>query len=194
MKMLNRHQVAPKTIGEVGCGAGEVVRQLQLKMDPECKFYGYDISPQAIALAKPRENARLHFELADVCTAATPPFDLMLILEVVDHIEDYFGFLRALKPKSIFKLFHFSLDLSVQNAIRSGALLRQRDVYVHIQYFNKETMLRTLQETGYEILDYFYTPYGIRFAGGRAGRWLLKPLRWLFFKINQDLAVRVLGG
>ena len=193
MKMLDRHHVAPKTIGEVGCGAGEVLRQLQLKMRPECNFFGYDISPQAIEMSKSRENDRLHFAVADVCTAATPPFDLMLILEVVDHVEDYFGFLRALKPKSTYKLFHFSLDLSVQNAIRSGALLKQRDVYVHLHYFNKETMLRTLEETGYEILDYFYTPFGIRFSGGGVGK-LIKPLRWLLFHIHQDFAVRVLGG
>ena len=194
MKMLDRHHIAPTTIGEVGCGAGEVLRQVQLKMRPECNFFGYDISPQAIEMSKSRENDRLHFAIADVCTAATPPLDLLLILEVVDHVEDYFGFLRALKPKSTYKLFHLSLDLSVQNAIRSGALLKQRDVYVHLHYFSKETMLRTLEETDYEILDYFYTPYGIRFARGRFGRWVLKPLRWLLFQINKDFAVRLLGG
>ena len=118
-------------------------------------------------------NDRLHCELADVCAIETPPFDLMLILEVVDHVEDYFSFLRTLKSRSTYKLFHFSLDLSVQNALRKGALLKQRDVSVHLHYFNKETILRTLEETGYEIVDHFYTPFGIKFAGrgGRGSGW-----------------------
>src|SRR4029450_5264820 len=60
--------------------------------------------------------------LADVAAIATPPFPLMLILEVVAHVEDYFSFLRTLKSRSTYKLFHFSLDLSVQNALRKGAL------------------------------------------------------------------------
>ena len=194
MKMLDRHGIAPESIGEVGCGAGEVLRQLQLRMPPDREFYGYDIAPQAIEMCRERENDRLHFELADVCAIETPPFDLMLILEVVDHVEDYFSFLRALKSRSTYKLFHFSLDLSVQNALRKGALLKQRDVYVHLHYFNKETILKTLEETGYEVVDHFYTPFGVRFAGGGAGNWVLRSLRRSFFKVDQDLAVRVLGG
>ena len=194
MKMLNRHELAPTSIGEVGCGAGEVLRQLQLRMSRECEFFGWDIAPDAIEMSKPKQNARLAFELADVCEIETPPLDLMLILEVVDHIEDYFSFLRDLISRSTHKLFHFSLDLSVQNALRSGALLNQRDAYVHLHYFNKETVLRTLEETGYEIIDYFYTPFGIRFTGGLFNRWVVKPLRRSFFAMNQDLAVRLLGG
>jgi SAM-dependent methyltransferase len=120
MKMLDRHNLLPKTVGEVGCGAGEVLRQLQLRMPPDCEFIGYDIAPQAIEMCKERENDRLHCELADVCAIETPPFDLMLILEVVDHVEDYFSFLRTLKSRSTYKLFHFSLDLSVQNALRKA--------------------------------------------------------------------------
>lgn len=194
LKMLDRHHLAPKTIGEVGCGAGEVLRQLQLRMDTDCDFRGWDIAPAAIERSKPKENDRLHFELADVCAIETPPLDLMLVLEVVDHVEDYFSFLRCLQSRSTYKLFHLSLDLSVQNALRSGALLRQRDVYVHLHYFNKETVLRTLEETGFEIIDYFYTPYGIRFPGGSFNRWVMSPLRRLMFRLTPDLAVRVLGG
>jgi len=174
LKMLRRRDLAPRTVGEVGCGAGEVLRQLQLKMDPNCEFRGYDISPQAIAMAAGKENSRLHFENVDACRMATPFFDLLLVLEVVDHVEDYFGFLRALKYKSEYKLFHCSLDLSVQNAIRPGALLKLRDTLVHLHYFNKETMLRTLQDTGYEVIDCFYTPYAMNFSQGFIGK-LVKP-------------------
>jgi SAM-dependent methyltransferase len=192
LKMLDRHKLEPKAIGEVGCGVGEVLRHLQLRMPADREFWGWDSAPHAIDVAKPKENDRLHFELADVLDIDTPPLDLMLVLEVVDHIEDYFTFLRQLKERSRYQLFHFSLDLSVQNALRSRARLEQRDTYVHLHYFNKETMLRTLEETGYDVLDYVYTPFGVQFADGR-GRFV-KPFRQLFFRINPDFAVRVLGG
>ena len=48
--------------------------------------------------------------------------------------------------------------------------------------------------TGYELVDHFYTPFGIKFAGGGARKWVIRPLRWSFFKVNEDLAVRILGG
>ena len=66
MRMLARNSLAPQTICEVGCGTGEVLKQLQGKMDASCIFWGYNISPQAIELTKSRANERLHFKLADL--------------------------------------------------------------------------------------------------------------------------------
>jgi ubiquinone/menaquinone biosynthesis C-methylase UbiE len=65
MRMLNRHKISTKTICEVGCGAGEVLKQLQQRLDKECDFLGCDVSPQAIALCSSRANDKLHFELGD---------------------------------------------------------------------------------------------------------------------------------
>ena len=117
----------------------------------------------------------------------------MLVLEVVDHVEDYFGFLRTLKQKSKWKIFHFSLDFSVKNAVLKGALLKEREKLVHLHHFNKETALRTLHDTGYEVVDWFYTPFAVNFTKGPIEK-LVKPFRWMSFQINQDLAVRFLGG
>src|SRR5262245_13129808 len=55
-RFLKKKQLNPKTIHEVGCGAGEVLRQLQLKMDSSCQFWGCDVAPPAIEMAKKREN------------------------------------------------------------------------------------------------------------------------------------------
>src|SRR3984893_11632916 len=125
LRMLNRHQIAPYSIGEVGCGAGEVLRQLQLNMDPSCVFSGYDISPQAIELAQGRENQQLHCKLADILQDSDAYFDLLLILDVVEHVEDYFAFLRDLRGLARDKIFNFPLDLSVQALIRNDGLLKR---------------------------------------------------------------------
>jgi hypothetical protein len=189
-RFLKRKQLDPRTICEVGCGAGEVLRQLQLKMDPECRFWGYDVAPPAIELAKQRENERLSFELADFGAIQTPRHDLLLILEVVDHVEDYIGFLRMLKTKADLKLFSFSLDISAQSALRKGAFAQRRNVHSHLHHFNKETAISSLEYAGYEIIDSFYPS---NFANSQLAK-LAKPIRQLSFGMAPDLTVRLFGG
>ena len=92
LRMINRHKIVPRTICEVGCGAGEVLKQLQHRLDKECYFLGCDISPQAIELCRSRANERLHFELGDVTKISERFFDVILVLDVIEHLEDYFHF------------------------------------------------------------------------------------------------------
>ena len=188
--MLKKNGLCPKTICDVGCGAGEVLRQLQLKMSDQCRFWGFDVAPDAIRMAKERENKRLQFDTADLGVIDTPRFDLMLALEVVDHVEDYLGFLRMLKPRSEWKIFSFSLDISVQAVLRKGALSQRRVVHCHRHHFSTEIVLLALQETGYQVVDWCY--YYPQFEAGLAR--LARPIRALAFQIDQDLAVRFFGG
>ena len=193
LRMLRKNHLAPKTVCDVGCGAGEVLRQLQEHLDGECMFWGYDISPQAVELAKSRANERLQFKLTDFMEDKDNFFDLILVLDVIEHLEDYFSFLGQLKLKSRYKIFHIPLDLSVQTLFRKRALIKRREMYAHIHYFTKETALHTLRDTGYEVLDYFYTPRSIEFAS-EPGEKILKLPRKLFFTIHRDFAARLLGG
>lgn len=193
LRMLARHHLSPQTIGEVGCGAGEVLRQLQVRMDPACELWGYDISPYALELCQSRANARLHFKLADLSQEPDTSFDLLLVLDVLEHLEDYFSFLRALQPKARYKILHIPLDLSVQTVLRKNALLKRRDLHAHLHYFTKETALRTLEDTGYRVLDTFYTPRSNDLGTGRVQK-ILNPARRSLFALNADWAVRLLGG
>ena len=189
-RFLERKQLQPATIGEVGCGAGEVLRQLQMKMDPQCQFWGYDVAPPAIGLARQRQNERLTFEVADFGAIDTPRFDLLLALEVVDHVEDYIGFLRMLKGKADWKLFSFSLDISAQSAIREGAFTQRRKDHSHLHHFSKETALGSLEYAGFEIVDYFYPS---NLALSRLAK-LARPVRKVAFGLAPDLTVRLFGG
>lgn len=189
-RLLQQKRLSPQTIAEVGCGAGEVLRQLQLKMDPACRFWGCDVAPAAIELARQRENERLSFEVCDFPAVDTPHTDLLLVLEVIDHVEDYLGFLRAIRSRAEWKLFSFSLDISMQSALREGALLRRKEVHSHIHHFNKELALAALRDTGYEIVHHEYPPM---FAYSRLAK-LAKPVRQIAFKLNPDLTARAFGG
>ena len=193
LRMLERNHLAPKTICEIGCGAGEVLNQLQKKLDSACEFWGYEVSPQAFELSKSRTNDRLHFRLRELGDDEGVHFDLVLVLDVIEHLEDYFSFLRKLKLNGDYKIFHFPLDLSVQTVLRKNGLMKRRNMYSHLHYFTKDIAIQTLLEADYEVLDYFYTPRSIDLGDDLIQK-ILKVPRKVSFAINQDLAVRVLGG
>jgi len=193
LRMLRKNNLSPKSICEVGCGAGEVLKLLQEKMDNDCSFWGYEISPHALKLCETKANEKLHFKLADVSQEEGAFFDMILVLDVIEHVEDYYGFLKGLQPKSELKMFHFPLDLSVQAVARRRGLLTRRELFGHIQYFTKETALETLKDVGYELLDYFYTPRCIELAKQMIQKIAILP-RKICFAIHADLAVRFLGG
>ena len=191
-RMLNRHNLQPRTVCDVGCGVGEVLRQLQLRMDPACCFRGYDIAAAAISMAKSRENERLKFELADFAAVETPRFDLLVMTEVVDHIEDYFRFLRLLRDRAEWKLFSFSLDFSAESSMRPEVLSHWRGSLSHLHHFNQPIVMDLLRSTGYDVVDYCYAPWSYRplhFATR-----LLRMSRRLVFAMNPDLAARIFIG
>jgi SAM-dependent methyltransferase len=192
-RMLRKNGITPVTVCDVGCGAGEVLRQLQKTLGNDSKLFGYDISPQAIEIAQGRANERLHFSLADFCSVQGAWFDLLLALDVIEHVEDYYGFLRQLKAKARYKIFHIPLDLSVQTVFRKDGLLKRRHLHDHLHFFSKETALQALQDAGYEVLDHFYTARAID-LGDALGQRILRVPRKLCFAFHNDLTARLLGG
>jgi cyclopropane fatty-acyl-phospholipid synthase-like methyltransferase len=186
-QMLERHQLEPQTICEVGCGVGEVLRLLQTQMSDSCTFWGYDISPQAIEMANERANERLHFKLTDIADEDNAFFDLILVLDVIEHLEDYFTFLRNVKPRSRYKLFQIPLEVSVQGVLRGKIFVRNRNLYGHLHHFTKETVIRTLEDVGYEVIDYSYANEVFQTKLARLSRKLL-------YTVHQDWAARILGG
>jgi SAM-dependent methyltransferase len=159
LRLMARNHLAPRAICEVGCGAGEILRLLQRRLDTSCQFYGYEISPQAFAMARKRANSRLTFKLGDIRDDPGRRFDLILVMDVLEHMENYFDLLRAIQPMSQYTIFHIPLDISVRSVL-SGELAAYRQTHGHIHYFTRELALRTLSDAGYEVLDWLYTKEG----------------------------------
>ena len=194
LRMVKRQNLAPKTVCDVGCGVGAVLTELQPHLPSDCHCWGYDVSPDAIARCNGRVNERLRFSVRDIRRDECDVFfDLLLILDVFEHVEDYVGFVRDVRSKGKYKLFHIPLDLSVQAVARREGLLRRRDKFAHLHYFTKETALRTLTDVGYKLVDYFYTPRCID-LGDLMIQKIARLPRKICFTVSQDLTVRVLGG
>jgi SAM-dependent methyltransferase len=194
--MIGRNRLTPGTVCEVGCGAGEILVQLQRLLPATTDFYGYEISPQAHALCLPRANAHVRFRLGNITNDHAEKFDLLLVIDVFEHVSDYLGFLRELKRSAGKFIFHIPLDLSISAVLRAGSFLKVRRDVGHLHYFNRETAIATLEDCGYRLLDAQLTAGALEVSGRYGGvRTRLANLpRWVVGSISPSWAARLFGG
>lgn len=158
LEILRRNAIVPRSLCDVGCGAGQILVELQDGLGREVEMVGYDISPQAIALCAGKENASLTFRQCDFLTEEEAKFDVLLLLDVFEHVPDYLDFLKRLRGRARWFVFHIPLDLNVQALLQgSRPMLDMRRRYGHLHYFTAETALATLADCGFKVRDSFYT-------------------------------------
>jgi SAM-dependent methyltransferase len=195
LKMMRRNKLQPNSVAEFGCGAGEILKKLQESMPATVRFEGFEVSPQAIELTRSRENDQLKFFLKDLSSIpGNRGYDLSLMIDVFEHVEDFYGFLKVARDKAKQIIFHIPLDLSVQSVWRGYPLMRKRKNSGHIHYFTKDTALAALTDSGYEITDWFYTGSYIDLPVKTRASKLVKIPRRILYSINPDFGVRLLGG
>ncbi len=192
LRILRQNNIVPNSIVEVGCGAGEILNQLYAALPDHVSFTGYDISIDAIKLAQQREKERLQFKHEDFLQADTV-YDVLLLIDVFEHVDDYRGFLRACKNRANYTIFHIPLDISVHYILRNKLMLKRKNVG-HLHFFTKDTALATLTDSGYEIIDFFYTKDSIELPRKTMKSKLAVLPRKLLYKANKDMAAKLLGG
>lgn len=194
MKMLRRHSRVPRSVTEVGCGAGGVLAELQRELPPTTEFLGHDIAAAAIQMAQPLANPKLRFVQGDFLTALMPPADLLLALDVVEHIDDHRGFLRALCPRAAAHIIQLPLDLSLLSQLQPKRLRWARESVGHLHFFTKHTALRLLRETGYTVVDWFFTAVELDLPPPEGQQQRLREWRRIGRRFCPGLTARVLGG
>jgi len=188
-RMLARHPgFTSRTVCEIGCGAGGILSELQ-KALPNATFTGYEISPQAHAMSARYANSTCRFILGDAF-ADSEFYDLVLVMDVVEHIEDCFSFMRQAKHKGNLKLYHIPLDANAQKILRGS---NEWDVCGHIHIFTIETALRSVEHTGHRVIDWILTDGAIAKPLSMLSR-LANALRRPLAKLNPKFAARLLGG
>jgi SAM-dependent methyltransferase len=193
--LLKQNNLNVSDVIEVGCGAGENLVELAKLLPSIKKLTGYDISPQAIELAQKKISDRISFFNEDPAINPSVSTDLLLVIDVLEHIDDFYGFLRKLKTKSEHFVFHIPLDLSCRTILKPHVLLQQRQSVGHIHYFSKDLAEWALQDTGYEIVDWVYTRPVVDIEPARSfKRWVKKILRNLSFAVNKEWSVKRWGG
>lgn len=192
--LYKKNKLRPNSVIEVGCGAGEILKIISEKDLKVELLAGYDISPQAISLAKIKENEKLHFFNKDFTKEALK-CNLLLVIDVVEHVDDYYGFLRKLLNKSDYFIFHIPLDLSCRTILKPHVLLQHRNSVGHIHYFTEEMVLWFLRDVGYEIIDWHFTKPVIDFKKVSTIKANIKKiLRNVSYRISPSLSSKLWGG
>jgi SAM-dependent methyltransferase len=193
--LLAKNNISPVTLTEVGCGSGMILHHLT-KLLPSIKTGdGFDISPFAISKARTINNPALHFHENSFPPAGHQSYDLVLMQDVIEHVDDYYTFLRTLRNSGRHFVFHIPLDLSCRMLLKPHILKQARDSVGHIHYFSKEMVLWALADTGYTIIDWFFTkPLTDTSPSPSVFRWMKKQLRKLSFALHPELSVDLWGG
>jgi SAM-dependent methyltransferase len=191
VRMLARHpEVQPNSICEIGCGAGGILSELSRRLPEHVIFTGYEISPQAHAISERFASIRCKYILGDAF--ADPSFyDLVLVMDVVEHVEDCFTFLRRTKQKGQLKLYHIPLDAHASAVLRG---VNGWDSVGHLHLFTIETALKSVEYTGHHVIDWILTDGAIAGQNNSMKTRLANLARLTVTRISATLTARLLGG
>jgi len=189
--LLREQDRLPSRLCDIGCGTGGVIAALQSEF-PSVAMVGYEISPQAAALARTR-HPTTDIREQDVFLSGEH-FDLVMLIDVFEHVEDYIGFLRRAALMADQLLLHIPLDMSVVNVWRDGRLIAKRGDVGHLHYFSEMTALATLELAGLEVVASRFTSIEAEVRQTRGKERVLQQAMRAGYRVNASWTARILGG
>jgi len=193
IKLLERNSISFKTVSEIGCGSGEILVQLESELPEVKNFFGFDISKDAISIAKKKETDKIKFDIKDPSDNYENCFyDLQLVIDVIEHIDNYFNFLTRIVSKSHYTIFHIPLDMCVWTLFREKMLIESKDRVGHIHNFTEDFITNILSDYGFEILDKIYTEPIFKPTSNKQK--FVNFLRRFLFRVNKRFCTKTLGG
>jgi ubiquinone/menaquinone biosynthesis C-methylase UbiE len=181
----------PGTVAEIGCGAGGILAGLRSSFADSVRFDGFDIAPAAIQLAQQRAAARLAYHCEDL-TKSGRNFDMLLCIDVFEHVENPFEFLRTIKRIAPNVVFNIPLEMHLAGVLINHQLWTRRH-YGHLHFYTAAVAFETLSECGYSIVNYSYISRLIDLPRSKSEYlfWLPRKTLSLF---SAELSARILGG
>ncbi len=164
-------------------------------MDKGIRYFGYDIAQQAIDLAIKHANEDVYFKSEDILSANNSEyFDILLIIDVIEHVSNYLDFLKKCRAKANYKIYHIPLDLSVSSVL-SDSFIKSRRNLGHVHYFSFQSAIACLKDTGHVIIDYFLTDVGTYYTeqSSTPKRTIANLARRIMAFFNVSLAAKIFG-
>lgn len=180
-------------ICEIGCGGGGLLSRLA-QLYPQHVFVGWDISPDAAkSWNYPEKN--ISFQAGDIFkTPRVKKFDLVLLIDVIEHVENPHAFLASVKTISNNYFFHVPLDLSTLTVLFDHRLINARRQVGHIHYFTKGIFLELLRETGLRSPKMSFSNAWKDSSHKRIQTLVLNCFRYPVYFFSQYLNARLFGA
>jgi len=193
IQMLSAIDKTPESICEIGCGAGGVLVALK-RYFKQVDLFGFDIARDVSRFWESHKSAGIDFKLGDFFQLNKRRYDVLLLLDVIEHLQNPFDFIYRLQGFADYFIFHIPLDLSAISVLREAPLLYVRNKVGHIHYFTKTLALSLLEECNYEIIKWQYTGASINAPNRSIKTKIASIPRHLASLINKDWGVRLFGG
>jgi 2-polyprenyl-3-methyl-5-hydroxy-6-metoxy-1,4-benzoquinol methylase len=190
-EIILRNKLIAEKIVDVGCGNGGVLAELKKKL-PQVLMSGYDVSPQAIAMGEKMYNDVIYLSNENPLIGANK-YDIALAMDVIEHVEDMFEFLRQIKQLATYKILHIPLEINLRWILSKKMYANANTANGHIHFFNTEIAMSILKWTGYEIVDTILTPHSIELSKSVKSKIASIP-RKLVGKYSDELANKIFGG
>jgi SAM-dependent methyltransferase len=191
-KILSQNDIVPRSICDIGCGTGAIIEILS-KQYSSAAVRGFEISPHAYKMCTKRATGNLSFSMADAFESGET-FDLCMAIDVIEHVENPFAFLRLMRKMAKWHVLHIPLDMNSLAVGRGWVLPDARSKLGHIHYFSRDSALALLAESGLEVIDSFYTAWAIDQS---YKTWKKRFAAWprrIAFSLAPDATVRLIGG
>jgi SAM-dependent methyltransferase len=192
LKSIERARLHPQSICDIGCGSGDVLARLHRTLGTE-RAVGYDISRHAIELASRHSAHGLRFVIGGV-QPDVQPYDLMLLLDVVEHVPEPVSFLMSLRDAAPCAIMNIPLELCVLKVLSADSLARGRRALGHVHYFNERVVYELLREAGYSVTDAWFSPPGTGRVVPEPWRRALRAAQRVATGISPRIAARTIGG
>jgi SAM-dependent methyltransferase len=181
----------PDTIAEIGCGSGGILAELQSRFPDTVVNAGFDIAPEAIRMAEKHARKNLSFHCEDL-TQSTRTFDALLCVDVFEHVENPFEFLRSIRKLAPIVVFNIPLEMHVAGILINHQLWTRRH-FGHLHYYTAVVALETLKECGYSVVASNYVSRLMDIPRSISEYIFWLP-RKLIAQFSPELSARLLGG
>ncbi|MCS7033896.1 MAG: class I SAM-dependent methyltransferase [Phycisphaerae bacterium] len=192
--ILRKLQTPVLRLADVGAGTGAVLDAILRKLskshsDLKVQATGFELAPDAIELATRHfpglPMRQKPFEPGD------GPFDVVMFVDVLEHVENPWELLRTARSESRFMLVRQPL-LGGYSEFRHSNYAYQRNHWGHISYFNYRSFLDLADACGWQPLKVdLVAPWELATTPDGAGGTLIKRLltRW-----DREWASFILSG
>jgi hypothetical protein len=189
---IEKNNVVFSTCADIGCGAG-LVTELLAKNYPHKKFSGYELSPDVQDIIKQRQSlTNLNFHKKNFFDQ-DERYDLVICLDVFEHVEDYYKFLKSLKNKGDKFIFNIPLDMNVTKVLTSGIKYAREEVG-HLHYFSLYTAIEVLKDCGYNIKYTKLSAAFLKIPPRNIRQVAILPIRFLSVIFGKRFAAKIFGG
>lgn len=137
----------PATVVDVGCGAGRVLQGVCQRLG--ATGVGVDIAPAAIA--RTPNGPGLRYRVGGIADAGGA--DLVMAVDVVEHVVDDIGFVSQLAQVAPHVLLRIPLDISALDALRPARMLAARRDWGHRHVYTVDLAQALVEDAGLKMVQ-----------------------------------------